>query len=483
MKKNISIFIAVAILLSYTTGVVAANYIHEPYINGYGNGYFGPENILTRAEAIHIFAQEWVKTAVNDSKLSFCDVSEKDWFYGDLKKAVNCGYWEDGVKFEPSKPITRAELAKMASHLCRIKKYPGNIFSDVDISNPYADSIYTVYKAGWMQGYKDGSFKPQKSVTRAETVAFVNRVFGFYPDKAAIDKHMKKISGYFDVTPDKWYYYDVYEASLKHEMYKENTKETWVSCLSDKPFSISKGPYSDIGFWMHDNDMYYVNWDGFKLKNATRGVFRADSEGRLTKFLSEYSTDVPYLSQIDNIYAWVGCEPTAALAGLWAKGYAKDISLKYFLDNIPKTTENPEIGFVGDPYTPDPSKKKRTTIYPAKLAEYCNSYCDGRTPCADIRGYTAEQLQNELLMGNYAVAYMTLRWEPIYYRDFLIDGKIQRLVSNNHAVLVCGYSSEKGYRISDPYNEYTPGKAYQYWIDAEKFENIWNERKVAMIIR
>ena len=84
MKKNISIIIAVAILLSYTTGVVAANYIHEPYINGYGNGYFGPENILTRAEAIHIFAKEWVKPALNDTNVLFSDVSEKDWFYASL---------------------------------------------------------------------------------------------------------------------------------------------------------------------------------------------------------------------------------------------------------------------------------------------------------------------------------------------------------------------------------------------------------------
>ena len=78
---------------------------------------------------------------------------------------------------------------------------------------------------------------------------------------------------------------------------------------------------------------------------------------------------------------------------------------------------------------------------------------------------------------------MTLRWEPIFYRNYNIEGEVQRLVSNNHAVLVCGYSPTKGYFISDPYNEFTPGKPYQYWKDAETFEIIWNERKVGMIIR
>ncbi|MBQ5803418.1 MAG: C39 family peptidase, partial [Bacteroidales bacterium] len=94
-----------------------------------------------------------------------------------------------------------------------------------------------------------------------------------------------------------------------------------------------------------------MTWDGKLLKNIRAGAYQADKDGKLTKVAEENVIDAPYISQIDGIYAWVGCEPTAALAGLKAKGFAKDISLRYFLDNVPRTTSNPEKGFVGDPYT------------------------------------------------------------------------------------------------------------------------------------
>ena len=237
------------------------------------------------------------------------------------------------------------------------------------------------------------------------------------------------------------------------------------------------------GFNIYNGNLYYINSGGGLLKNARVGAYQADENGKLTQVSAENVIGVPYISQIDGIYAWVGCEPVAALAGLKAKGFAVDVRLKDFLDNVPRTTSNPEKGFVGDPYTPDKSKKTRTTIYPKALADYCNKYCNGMSPCEDIRGYSVEQLKRELLLGNCVVAYMTLRWEPIRYRNYNIEGEIQRLVSNNHAVVVCGYSPEKGYFISDPYNEFTPGRPYQYWKDAETFEIIWNERKVGMIIR
>ncbi|MEG2001021.1 MAG: C39 family peptidase, partial [Evtepia sp.] len=175
--------------------------------------------------------------------------------------------------------------------------------------------------------------------------------------------------------------------------------------------------------------------------------------------------------------------PTAALAGLKMKGYAQNIAIRPFLDYIPRTATNPEKGFVGSPYVPDPSKRTRTTIYPTALARYCNSYCNEDLPCADISGYSIELLRQELLAGNGIVAYMTLKWEKPYYRTFLIEGMNQRLVSNNHAVLVCGYDPNRGYFISDPYNNQKRNQVYQYWENAKTFENIWNERRVGMVIR
>ena len=129
------------------------------------------------------------------------------------------------------------------------------------------------------------------------------------------------------------------------------------------------------------------------------------------------------------------------------------------------------------------SKRTRTTIYPAKLAEYSNTYCGSDDPCADFRGASVTDLQRELLAGNCVVGYMTLWWASPYYRTYNIEGTQQRLVSNNHAVLVCGYDPNKGYYISDPYNYYNRGQVHQYWENAKTFEAIWNARKVGMVIR
>ena len=171
------------------------------------------------------------------------------------------------------------------------------------------------------------------------------------------------------------------------------------------------------------------------------------------------------------------------LSGLQAKGFAKDVPLRTFLDDLPRSSSDPEKGFVGSPYVPDTTKRTRTTIYPAKLAEYTNSYCNGEVLCSDFRGATIEELQRELLAGNCVVGYLTLWWATPFYRNYIIEGQTQRLVSNNHAILVCGYDPEKGYYISDPYNYYNRGQVHQYWENAATFERIWNERKTGMVMR
>ena len=94
-----------------------------------------------------------------------------------------------------------------------------------------------------------------------------------------------------------------------------------------------------------------------------------------------------------------------------------------------------------------------------------------------------EELRQELLAGNMVVAYETLWWEQPRYRNYWIDGQLQSLVYNNHAILVYGYDPARGYLVSDPYNYYNRGQTYQYWENAATFDNIWNQRKVGMVMR
>ena len=94
---------------------------------------------------------------------------------------------------------------------------------------------------------------------------------------------------------------------------------------------------------------------------------------------------------------------------------------------------------MGSPYTP--SQTLRTTIYPNKLAEYGQQYGN----VVDISGSSPAELQAEILAGHPVVAYVTLYWKKPYYRNFNIEGEIQSLLRNNHAVLVCGYDTLTNY--------------------------------------
>ena len=134
-----------------------------------------------------------------------------------------------------------------------------------------------------------------------------------------------------------------------------------------------------------------------------------------------------------------GTPPTSPCASFWTP--------------CPKPPPTPAKGFVGSPYRADPTKKTRTTIYPTKLAEYGRQYGN----VIDLTGATTQQIQLEVLSGNPVVAYVTLYWQTPYYRYYNIEGQTQRLLSNNHAVLVCGYNAANHtYYIADPYNVSRP---------------------------
>lgn len=185
----------------------------------------------------------------------------------------------------------------------------------------------------------------------------------------------------------------------------------------------------------------------------------------------------PYISQVYPSQAWVGCEPTSLLMGLKAKGYAQNVTLDQFLADMPKTSSNPAKGFVGSPYVP--SETLRTTIYPAPLAEYGRRYGNVK----DFSGKSVEELREEVLLGNPVVIYVTLYWKQPYYRNFNIEGTTQRLLRNNHAVLVCGYdASTEYYYIADPYNIDDRYHDYFYWISADVLDPLYMVRQHAVAV-
>ena len=445
---------------------------HPVYVQGFPDGTFQPDTQLTRAQAVQMVDRLLDDPHGGTGTCSFTDVAQGQWYTPAVRDVTAWGLVDDGQTFRPNDAMTRGEFTDLLVRLHPEATGEAR-FSDVQASHPAYTAIGAAAALGWVNGFPDGTFRPDKGLTRAEAVTMLDRAAGRTGDAHLADK-LLTLGLFPDVGPRHWAGTAILEAAVSHTPAGD---ETWTgldySLLTFRP-----------GFHDWDGKFYYADRNGRLITDAQLGTYTADETGSLSyQFLSYAIPDVPYMSQIDNIYAWVGCEAVAALPGLRVKGFAQNVALRTFLDDLPRSSSDPEKGFVGSPYVPDKTKRTRTTIYPAKLAEYCNSYCGGETPCADFRGASITDLQRELLAGNCVVAYMTLWWAQPQYRNYNIEGQTQRLVSNNHAVLVCGYNPNKGYFISDPYNYYNRGKVHQYWENKDTFERIWNERKVGMVIR
>lgn len=463
------------VIPAQTRQVPALLTAHVRYMEGFPEGTFQPDKQLTRAQAAQMVYRLLAAPDSGMGPCSYADVPASQWYAKAVTALCRLGLFDDGSQFRPEDIITRAEFVDLLVRL-QPEAQGQAVFSDVPAWHWAAQQIGAAVQLGWINGYPDGTFKPDKGLSRAEACTIINRMTGRTGDTAQATKIIG-LGLYSDVTIDYWAALTIAEASVSHTPQVSGAVETWYGVdLSALTFTAG---FHDVG-----NQLFYVDRYGKLAISKMVGVYSADASGALTLTSWSYRMpNVPYISQIDNIYAWVGCEAVSTLMGLQAKGYALNTPLKTFLDNLPRSASDPEKGFVGSPYVPDKSKKTRTTIYPAKLAEYANSYCGGDIVCQDFRGASVTDLQRELLAGNCVVAYMTLWWKAPFYRNYVIEGQVQSLVSNNHAVLVCGYDPDKGYFISDPYNYYNRGQVHQYWENAQTFEKIWNERKVGMVLR
>lgn len=276
-----------------------------------------------------------------------------------------------------------------------------------------------------------------------------------------------------------------------------NSIQRWPDQLPFTPLTTAVTSFSDMAGRPEEEAVNYLHQLGL-VSGREDGCYHPDDSITRAEFsvlllnLSGYPlmTDVqfdplpvctviptPYISQVYPSQAWVGCEPTSLLMGLKAKGYAQNVTLDQFLADMPKTSSNPAKGFVGSPYVP--SETLRTTIYPAPLAAYGRRYGN----VVDFSGKSVEELREEVLLGNPVVIYVTLYWKQPYYRNFNIEGTTQRLLRNNHAVLVCGYdASTQYYYIADPYNINDRYHDYFYWISADVLDPLYMVRQHAVAV-
>jgi hypothetical protein len=202
---------------------------HISYIKGRGGNIFAPESELKRAETAQMFFNLLSGATASKTK-TFPDVENGAWYAEAVNSLASGGIllgFPDGA-FYPEASITRAEFAAI---VVRIEANSpaaasSNKFADVPKSHWAYDYINTAADKGWIIGYEDGSYRPDRHITRAEAVALLNRVLGREADKAYIDSH-SGIARFSDVPGSHWAYYDIAEAHIAHRYEIIENHEKW----------------------------------------------------------------------------------------------------------------------------------------------------------------------------------------------------------------------------------------------------------------
>lgn len=202
---------------------------HLAYLDGYPDNTFQPEEDMTRAEAAQMF-YNLLRDQDVDTTVSFTDVAADAW-YAEAVNTLATLEIVDGVgdnRFAPERTITRAEFTTMAMRFCQEIPTGENIFSDVDQDDWFYDYVVGSIQYGWINGYPDGTFRPNDTITRAEVTTIANRMLGRAADEAYVDGHQDQLRAFPDVTKGYWAYYDITEATNAHEYTKDSQGEDWT---------------------------------------------------------------------------------------------------------------------------------------------------------------------------------------------------------------------------------------------------------------
>ena len=212
---------------------------HFNYIIGTPEGLSLPTANVTRAEVATIFFRlmtDDARAKFDSLDNSFSDVAKGKWYNRAISTLAKAGIikGDPAGTYRPGDPITRAEMAAIIARFGDFKE-GGKTFSD--ISGHWAQKyIELAASNGWINGNPDGTFKPNNNITRAETVAMINRV---------LDRQTKDVSDLLPVSQmtnwsdnmdtAKWYYRDMQEATNNHkaERVGNSIYEKWTEKLPD----------------------------------------------------------------------------------------------------------------------------------------------------------------------------------------------------------------------------------------------------------
>lgn len=210
---------------------------HFAYIVGYEDGTVRPNANISRAEVAAIFFR-LLKDDVRDDNLTansvFTDVAFGKWYNKSISTMAKIGIVKGRTAnaFAPNAPITRAEFAAICSRFDRSNVEIKSDFND--ISGHWAENeIRRAASLGWIQGYTDGSFKPDQNITRAEAASMINRMLHRLPETA--DDLLDGMIQWPDNQPSDWYYINMQEATNSHDFKQKGEINEYWTKLTENP--------------------------------------------------------------------------------------------------------------------------------------------------------------------------------------------------------------------------------------------------------
>ena len=210
---------------------------HFAYIVGYEDGTVRPNANISRAEVAAIFFR-LLKDDVRDDNLTansvFTDVAFGKWYNKSISTMAKIGIVKGRTAnaFAPNAPITRAEFAAICSRFDRSNVEIKSDFND--ISGHWAENeIRRAASLGWIQGYTDGSFKPDQNITRAEAASMINRMLHRLPE--TVDDLLDGMIQWPDNQPSDWYYINMQEATNSHDFKQKGEINEYWTKLTENP--------------------------------------------------------------------------------------------------------------------------------------------------------------------------------------------------------------------------------------------------------
>ncbi len=212
----------------FSGGVVAPKYTvdifgnehpsHMSYINGYPDGTVNPDGNITREEIAAVLHRVKGYEETKATGNVFPDVEAGRWSAEEIEKMASekiiLGY-PDG-DFRPDGNLTRAEFAALIYRFTGLESKDGdNYLSDLYDTHWAYKEIKALCDAGLVEGYEDGSFRPENNITRAEVMTVINKILG----KKPVDSYVKSLdlNPYSDLEMEQWYYTTVLEATISHD--------------------------------------------------------------------------------------------------------------------------------------------------------------------------------------------------------------------------------------------------------------------------